>query len=84
MQDNRRRTAETWERRVTLLPLQGNAFSFDIAQHRDGTAPWNGTVSGTVSPTEIVLTIRATGTIEGWRATAASSVRARPLALISR
>jgi hypothetical protein len=51
---------------VTLLRRQGNAFAFDIAQHRVGTAPWNGTVSGTVSPTSIALTVRATGTIDGY------------------
>ena len=51
--------------RVTLLRRQGNAFTFDIAKHRDDEEPWNGTVSGTISPTAIVLNIRATGTIEG-------------------
>jgi hypothetical protein len=51
--------------KVTLLRRQGNAFSFDIAQHRDGSEPWNGTVSGTISADAIVLTIRATATIEG-------------------
>ena len=51
--------------RVTMLPFQANAFAFDIAQHRVGTAPWNGTVSGTVSPTAIALSIHATGTIDG-------------------
>jgi hypothetical protein len=50
---------------ATLLPRQGNAFTFDIAQHRLGTAPWTGTVSGTIAPTAITLTIRAAGTIDG-------------------
>jgi hypothetical protein len=51
--------------RVTMLPFHANAFTFDIAQNRDGTAPWSGTVSGTISPTAITLTIHATGTIDG-------------------
>jgi hypothetical protein len=50
---------------VTLLRYQANAFTFDIAQHRIGTAPWSGTVSGTISSSAIALTIRATGTIDG-------------------
>ena len=29
--------------RVTMLRRRGNAFTFDIAQHRVGTAPWSGT-----------------------------------------
>ena len=51
--------------RVTMLRHQGNDFTFDIAQHRAGTGAWNGSVSGTVSPTAISLTIRATASIEG-------------------
>ena len=51
--------------RVTMLRRQGNAFTFDIAQHRVGTAPWSGTVSGTISSTAIALTIQATGSIDG-------------------
>ena len=52
--------------RATLIPRSGNAFSFDIARHRTDANPWNGTVSGTVSPTAIDLTIQASGTIEGY------------------
>ena len=51
--------------RVTVLPRPGNAFEFDIAEHRVGTAPWSGTVSGTISSAAIALTIHATGTIDG-------------------
>ena len=50
---------------MTLLPHQGNAFTFDdrAAPGRDGA--WSGSVSGTISPTAIALTIRATGSIDG-------------------
>jgi hypothetical protein len=51
--------------RVTMLPFKANAFTFDIAQHRIGTEPWSGSVSGTISPASIALTIHATGTIDG-------------------
>jgi hypothetical protein len=50
---------------VTLLSRQGDAFSFDIASHRRGSAPWTGTVTGTISPAAITLDVRATATIEG-------------------
>ena len=50
---------------VTLLPRQGDAFSIDIAKHRDGPEPWTGTITGTISPDAIVLQVSATGTIEG-------------------
>ena len=50
---------------VTLLRRNGNSFAFDIADHRDGTDPWTGTVTGTISPTAIALDIHATGTIDG-------------------
>lgn len=50
---------------VTMLRHQGSAFAFDIAQHRIGTEPWNGSVSGTISPAAVALSIRATGTIDG-------------------
>ena len=51
--------------RVTMLPIRGNDFAFDIAQHRGGTDPWSGSVTGTISPTAIGLTIRATGSFNG-------------------
>jgi hypothetical protein len=50
---------------VTMLPHHANAFAFDVAQHRVGTDPWSGTVSGTISPAAIALTIRATGSFDG-------------------
>lgn len=51
--------------RATLVPRQGNTFSYDIARYRYGSGAWSGTVSGTISSTAIALTIRATGTIDG-------------------
>ena len=51
--------------RVTMLPQRTNGFAFDIAQHRVGTDPWSGSVSGTISPTAITLTIQATGSFDG-------------------
>ena len=51
--------------RVTMLPRRANAFAFDIAQHRVGIDPWSGSVSGTISPTAITLTIQATGSFDG-------------------
>ncbi len=51
--------------RAGVIPLQGNAFAFDIAQHRIGSDPWSGSVSGTISPAAIVLTIRASGSFDG-------------------
>jgi hypothetical protein len=51
--------------KVTLLPRQGDAFSIDIATHRDGPEPWTGTITGTISPDAITLDVRASGTIEG-------------------
>jgi hypothetical protein len=50
---------------VTLFPREGNGFAFDIAAHRRDSAPWTGTVTGTISPGAITLEIRATGTIDG-------------------
>jgi hypothetical protein len=42
---------------VTLMRRNGNAFAFDIAEHRQGSAPWTGTVTGTISPTAITLDV---------------------------
>lgn len=50
---------------VTLLRRQGDAFSFDIDSHVQGSEPWTGTVNGTITPDAITLDVRATGTIEG-------------------
>jgi hypothetical protein len=49
----------------TLLARQGDRFSFDIAQHRVGTDPWAGSVSGTIGPDAIVLSMQASGTFDG-------------------
>lgn len=51
--------------RATMIPRRANAFAFDIQQHRIGTGAWSGSVSGTISPTAIALTIRATGSFGG-------------------
>ena len=51
---------------LELFPREGNRFDVDL-----GTTPtlngdrWVGSISGTISPTEILLTIRATGTFDG-------------------
>ena len=50
---------------VTLMRRSGNRFAFDIAEHRKGSDPWAGTITGTITPTAITLDIRATGTIDG-------------------
>jgi hypothetical protein len=51
---------------VTLLGRGASTFAFDIAEHRDGSDPWNGSVSGVISPASIRLTVRASGTIDGY------------------
>jgi hypothetical protein len=51
--------------KVTLMRRQGNSFAFDIADHRVGSDPWAGSVTGTITPTAITLDVRATGTIDG-------------------
>ena len=50
---------------VTLMRRSGNRFAFDIADHRKGSDPWAGTITGTITPAAITLDIRATGTIDG-------------------
>ena len=50
---------------VTLLDRRGNGFSFDVAEHRVGSGDWSGTVSGTVTPDAITLTIGARASFEG-------------------
>jgi hypothetical protein len=51
--------------RVTLLERRGNAFRFDVAEHGVGDGDWTGTVSGTISPDAITLTIGARASFEG-------------------
>lgn len=58
-------TIRVGQAKVTLLPHHGNAFAFDIADHRDGSEPWNGTVTGTISPAAVTLQVQANGTIDG-------------------
>ena len=48
-----------------MLPRNGDTFTFDIAQHRILSGEWNGTVTGTIRPSAIELTIDASAVIEG-------------------
>jgi hypothetical protein len=57
--------ARVGQAEVTLLPRDGDRFTFDIAEHRAGSQPWAGTVTGTISPAGITLEVHATGTIDG-------------------
>ena len=58
-------TVRAGQARVTLLRRNGSGFAFDLAEHRQGSDPWAGTVTGTISATAITLGVRATGTIDG-------------------
>ena len=58
-------TARVGQAQVTLMRRQGNSFAFDIGDHRLGTAPWDGTVTGTISASAVTLDVRAAGTIDG-------------------
>jgi hypothetical protein len=51
--------------RVSLIPRQGDSFSFDIAPNLDrerSSLPWQGTVSGTLTANGGTVNLRATGT----------------------
>jgi hypothetical protein len=48
-----------------MVPRNGDTFTFDIAQHRIPSAEWTGTVTGTIRPEAISLTINATAVIDG-------------------
>jgi hypothetical protein len=51
---------------LAVVPRLGNAFSLDVGGAASTSASgWAGTISGTVSPTAIVLSIRATGVFDG-------------------
>ena len=58
-------TVRVGQAKVTLQRRQGNSFAFDIATHRVDSEPWNGTVTGTISPAAITLQVQANGTIDG-------------------
>jgi hypothetical protein len=49
----------------TLLRRQGARFGFDIAQFRTGDLAWAGSVSGTIGPDAIVLSMQASGVFDG-------------------
>ena len=48
---------------ATLVRRQPNAFAFDVAKHRVDNEPWTGTISGTISPAAVNMTVQAGGTI---------------------
>jgi hypothetical protein len=50
---------------AALLARRGDAFTFDIAQHRVGEGAWNGTVSATIAPNAVTINVRATATVDG-------------------
>src|SRR3954462_11502089 len=50
---------------VTLVPLHGNTFSFDVARTRLGSAPWTGSVSGTVGADAVTLQYQVSAMIDG-------------------
>jgi hypothetical protein len=52
---------------VTLLPRDGDRFSFDVAEHPTDSEElrWTGTVTGTISASVITLDVRATAVHEG-------------------
>jgi hypothetical protein len=50
---------------VTVVPLHGNTFSFDVARARLGSAPWTGSVSGTVGADAVTLQYQVSATIGG-------------------
>jgi hypothetical protein len=49
----------------TLLRRQGAAFGFDIARYRTGDLAWAGSVSGTIGPDAIQLSMQASGFFDG-------------------
>jgi hypothetical protein len=51
--------------RPTLLRRQGAAFGFDLARFRTGELAWAGSVSGTIGPDAIVLSMQASGFFDG-------------------
>jgi hypothetical protein len=59
---------------VTLAPLRGNSFRFDVARTRLGSQPWTGTVSGTVAADAVTLDYQVGGTIGGESCTGAETL----------
>jgi hypothetical protein len=47
------------------VPRTGDTFSFDIAQHRILSGEWNGTVTGTIRPGAIDVTVDASAVVDG-------------------
>lgn len=50
---------------LAVVPRQGDTFALAIDDASSSARGWTGTISGTVSPTAIVLEIRATGVFDG-------------------
>jgi hypothetical protein len=50
---------------VTMVPLHGSTFNFDVARTRLGSAPWTGSVSGTVGADAVTLQYQVSATIDG-------------------
>ncbi len=50
---------------VFVAPLHGGSFSFDVASNRLGSAPWTGSVSGTVGADSASVHYDVSGTIDG-------------------
>jgi hypothetical protein len=60
---------------VPLLAHQGDGFAFDIARYsRRGSLRWEGTVTGTISPSSIVLDVRPSGTFDGYSCSGAETL----------
>ena len=68
-------TPHAGQAQVVLMPLRGNSFSFDVARNRRGSAPWNGTVSGTVAADAVTLDYQVSGTIGGESCSGAETLR---------
>ena len=58
-------TVRVGQASATALRRDGDRFSFEIAQHPRGAGSWTGTVTGTIAPGAITLSLRATGTVDG-------------------
>jgi hypothetical protein len=63
---------------AALVRLSGNAFSFDAARHPATDAVWSGTVSGTVSPGAVTMSVNTTGSFDG------NACSAGPMSLLLR
>jgi hypothetical protein len=67
-------TPHAGQAEIYVAPLRGGSFSFDVAQHRVGSAPWTGTISGTVSADSATVDYRVAGTIDGEQCSGAETL----------